>query len=256
MKISIITVCYNSSNCIEKTLKSVISQKSPNYEYIVIDGKSSDNTLEIINKYKEKISVIISEPDKGIYDAMNKGVSYAHGDYVLFINSGDSFYSSSTLGEISELIDGKKDLYYGDIENIMDYGNVIVKPESIGKIATNMVFSHQAVLTKRSLLLDFPFDLHFRYAADYDFLSKMYFQGRTFEYINIIICTTPIEEGATYSNKQKSLSEHRAILKKNGTYNPLLFALFLWDSYKSFLLKKILPSIIRKKILKIKNIIK
>ena len=99
-KITIITICYNAEACIERTILSVINQTYPNIEYIIIDGNSTDNTLQIVEKYKDKITKIISEPDKGIYDAMNKGLRITTGDWVNFMNAGDSFYSNDVLGKV------------------------------------------------------------------------------------------------------------------------------------------------------------
>ena len=91
MKISVITVCYNSENTIERTIKSVLSQTYQDIEYIIVDGLSTDKTLEIVNKYKDKIAKIISEKDTGLYDAMNKGIDNASGEYLMFLNSDDCF---------------------------------------------------------------------------------------------------------------------------------------------------------------------
>jgi len=100
MKISIITVCLNSQKTIEKTIRSVISQKYKNYEYIIIDGGSSDNTIKIIKKYKKYIRVIISEEDKGIYDAINKGIKQSTGSVVSILHSDDIFYESQTTQKV------------------------------------------------------------------------------------------------------------------------------------------------------------
>ena len=94
MKISIITVCYNSQKTIEKTIKSVLSQSYKNFEYIIIDGGSTDNTIEIIKKYKKKIDVFKSKKDKGIYDAINKGIKYSTGSVVSILHSDDIFYDN------------------------------------------------------------------------------------------------------------------------------------------------------------------
>ena len=110
-KISIITVVKNSSKTIEKTIQSLLSQKYKNVEYLVIDGNSTDGTLEILNKYKENISLLISEEDKGIWDAMNKGVSLAKGDIVGFLNADDTYYENS-LNIVNEYFNKNKIDFY------------------------------------------------------------------------------------------------------------------------------------------------
>ena len=99
-KISVVTVCYNAVNDIEKTILSVINQTYPNIEYLIIDGGSTDGTMDIVNKYKDKIDVIVSEPDKGIYDAMNKGIDRATGDWINFMNAGDCFFEKETVNSV------------------------------------------------------------------------------------------------------------------------------------------------------------
>ena len=117
-KITIITICFNSAESIERTIKSVCNQKNDQVEYIIIDGKSTDNTLEIIENYKNNIDKIISEKDEGIYDAYNKGINNASGDYIMFLNS-DDWLDSSALEKIQYAIHTKKDVYYST-ENIFD----------------------------------------------------------------------------------------------------------------------------------------
>lgn len=115
-KISIITVCYNSEKTIEDTIKSVVSQSYPNIEYIIIDGVSTDNTLEIVNKYQEKISKIISEKDNGLYDAINKGINIASGEIIAILNSDDLYQDNKVIEEVVELF--RKDnleTCYGDL---------------------------------------------------------------------------------------------------------------------------------------------
>lgn len=116
-KISIITVVYNNKNTIEKTINSILSQTYKDFEYIIIDGKSTDGTIEIINKYIYKIKKIISEPDKGIYDAMNKGIKYCSGEWILFMNSGDILKDNNTLQNIfSQNIPKNVNFIYSDFQ--------------------------------------------------------------------------------------------------------------------------------------------
>ena len=120
--ISIITVVYNSEQFIESTLKSIAAQNSKNFEYIIIDGQSKDATLSIIEKYKSFVDVLISEPDKGLYDAMNKGLQLAKGQFVWFINSGDQLYSENTVAQIEQLYqqDYSIDVFYGQTQCRLD----------------------------------------------------------------------------------------------------------------------------------------
>lgn len=112
---SIITICYNAASDIERTLQSVVAQTYRNIEYIVIDGASTDKTLDIISKYSAEVSQMVSEKDGGLYDAMNKGLSLATGEYVCFLNAGDSFFEEKTLEKIVQGLDGSTpDLIYGD----------------------------------------------------------------------------------------------------------------------------------------------
>ena len=113
-KISVITISYNAEKEIEKTILSVISQTYSNIEYLIIDGASKDDTMVIVNKYKDRISHIVSEPDKGIYDAMNKGVKYATGEWIVMMNAGDIFNNESVLQNIMNNIPEGKSFLYSD----------------------------------------------------------------------------------------------------------------------------------------------
>ena len=120
---SIITVTYNAGKVLEDTIQSVISQTYRNVEYIIVDGNSKDNTLEIIGKYPKHVSKMVSEPDKGLYDAMNKGIRMATGDYLCFLNAGDKFHEKETLQQIAETLKDKDlpDVIYGETA-IVDEG--------------------------------------------------------------------------------------------------------------------------------------
>src|SRR5690606_12018670 len=123
-KISIITVVYNNVRDIEYTIRSVISQTYPNIEYIVIDGASTDGTLDVINNYRDRINVVISEKDRGIYDAMNKGLATASGDYVLFLNSGDELFDDNSIQNVVE--EGKgADIIYGETKLVNEERHII-----------------------------------------------------------------------------------------------------------------------------------
>lgn len=173
-KISVITVVRNGEQCIEKTIQSVLHQTYKNIEYIVVDGASTDNTLKIIRKFDHKIDKIVSEPDKGIYDAMNKGWRLATGDYVLFMNGGDRFYQDDSI----EMIFSQKqtcDIVFAD--GIADVYNTKhpLPINSSGKIELYKFFCstslcHQATFIRRSLLNKIG-----GYSLDFKIISDHYF---------------------------------------------------------------------------------
>lgn len=234
--LSIITVCYNSVDVIEKTIFSVINQENADYEYIVIDGSSSDGTINIINKYSNQINKFISEKDSGIYDAMNKGIEVASGKYLLFLNADDILYSNVTLNKVCKFIDIDKyssDIYYGDIELENEYGIFHQKPRDLKLFPHKMVISHQAVFVKRELLIDNLFDLNYKYCADYKQLSSLYINGARFKYMDLIITHTPLNSGATYDNYTKSTKEHFLILRERGNK-------VYWTEKKVLLLRMII----------------
>ena len=175
-KLSVITIVYNNVKDIERTMLSVLNQTYPNIEYIVVDGASNDGTLDKINQYKSRISKLISEPDKGIYDAMKKGLVAATGDYVLFMNSGDEIYSAETVADIFETAAGA-DIYYGETEMYDENWNSLGQrrhcaPEIFNweSFKYGMSISHQAIYIKRSLVS--PYDLAYKYSADIDWIIR------------------------------------------------------------------------------------
>lgn len=175
-KLTVITIVYNNVRDIERTIKSVLNQTHKNIEYIIIDGKSTDGTLEVIEKYKTRISKIVSEADKGIYDAMNKGLALAEGDYVLFMNSGDEIYDDHTVEDVFASAPGA-DIYYGETEMYNDNWESLGRrrheaPENFDwkSFRFGMNVSHQAIYIKRSITV--PYDLQYKYSSDIDWIIK------------------------------------------------------------------------------------
>jgi glycosyltransferase involved in cell wall biosynthesis len=176
-KLSVITIVYNNVKDIERTMRSVINQTYPNIEYILIDGASNDGTKEAILKYEPYISTLISEPDKGIYDAMNKGLALATGDYVLFMNSGDEIYNTDTVAKVFASNITPADIYYGETEmynerwvNLGQRRHQIPDNFTWKSFKYGMSISHQAVYIKRSITT--PFDLRYKYSADIDWIIR------------------------------------------------------------------------------------
>lgn len=134
MKLSIITINYNNQDGLQKTIDSIVSQSFKDYEWIVIDGGSNDSSREVLERYCDHFTYWCSEPDRGIYNAINKGLEYATGEYIQFLNSGDWLYSKDVLEKAFSIIDGKNDIYYGDYVQVNeDNGlNPIALPEELG----------------------------------------------------------------------------------------------------------------------------
>ncbi|MFD1316838.1 glycosyltransferase family 2 protein [Namhaeicola litoreus] len=171
---SIITVNYNSGNLLEKTLQSVISQDFDNYEYIIIDGGSTDNFNKIIRKYKKHLDVVISEADSGIYDAMNKGISQANGRYINFLNTGDRFFSNNTLSKVFESIStNQHKIISGDfvIENVQGkYQQIKTRQINIPNLKKDFYACHQSIFIDKSLVK--PYDLKYKIKADYKWVLE------------------------------------------------------------------------------------
>ncbi len=176
-KLSVITIVYNNAKDIERTMLSVLNQSYKNIEYLVIDGASTDGTLQIIKKYENRLAKLISEKDKGIYDAMNKGLAQATGDYVLFMNSGDEIYELDTVQKIFAT-SPNADIYYGETEMYDENWNSLGQrrhqaPETFTwrSFKYGMSISHQAIYMKRSLTE--PYDLRYKYSSDIDWIIKI-----------------------------------------------------------------------------------
>lgn len=158
MKVSIITINYNNAQGLEKTIKSIVSQECNDLEYIVIDGNSSDGSLDIIKKYEKKINIWASEPDTGIYNAMNKGIRLASGEYLLFVNSGDIISENANLNQIIKVISGEDIVYFDmEIADILSGTNYIKEYPDYPdfKYFAEDTLPHTASFIKRDLLLEY-----------------------------------------------------------------------------------------------------
>jgi glycosyltransferase involved in cell wall biosynthesis len=221
-KLSIITITYQAEAYIERTLESVFEQGcSEEIEYIVVDGASKDRTLEIIEANKAHINQVISEKDKGIYDAMNKGIQTAKGDYILFMNAGDSFASSSTLKNILKELEQNPDVLFGEAVFVNNEGDTLgirseVTPHRLPENLTwrnfnyGMVVCHQAFIAKRSIV---PlFNLNYRLSSDIDWEIQVLKKSQ-----RILKSTAPICNylmgGASVQNLQRSWQERYQVLK-------------------------------------------
>ena len=174
-KISIITVCFNSADTIEHTIISVINQSYKNIEYIIIDGGSTDGTLEIIRKYEEYISYWVSEPDKGIYDAMNKGIKAATGEIIAFINSDDWYADGAVKTVVEKFRETNADAVHA-IVKLVKNGNIVGefgRNPKLEDFFCKMVIPHPATFVRASVVKEELFDTSYKIAADYDLLLKL-----------------------------------------------------------------------------------
>lgn len=183
MKISVITVVYNAARDLTKTIKSVLSQNNCNLEYIIIDGESTDGTVDIIKKYQPKLTYWISEKDTGIYDAMNKGIDQANGDWIVFMNAGDCFCDENTINRVSSSLDSTVDIVSGDIYLCHEDTKEYTKARGVEKAMEGMFCFHQTMFTRAELCKKYKFDTGFKIAADYDFTLKCLMNGARFKYL-------------------------------------------------------------------------
>lgn len=226
IRFSIITICFNAADVISATIESVLAQESGDYEYIIQDGDSTDETPKLIESYRGRFAakgidlIYNREPDGGIYDAMNKAVESAHGGYINFMNAGDCFYDGNVLASVAKAADDcndDPDIIYGDCA-VYEYGRFFRFPKSLENIAENMPFSHQTVFAKKECLRDHPFNTGYRYSADYDFLLTMYNEKKKFLDAGTIICITTAD-GTSSINYHDTLMESAGIRRSHGLFN-------------------------------------
>lgn len=232
--ITIVTVCYNARKCIEETIQSVVEQTYPNIEYIIIDGASGDGTLEIIQKAAEHADIkYISEPDHGIYDAMNKGIDLASGDYIQFLNAGDILLDRDVVAKVVKRIEEEDgDIFFGNI--VYKYSNGHEETRRYGWACgtkwyyyTGDCINHQAVFAKRECLKNDKFDLSYRICADREWMMRMTKLGKKFVCMSFNICYYSLDENSA-SIRQKEVSdiEARECVKKYFTSGYVIYMLF------------------------------
>ena len=220
--VTIVTVVLNGETSIRKTIESVVHQTFKNkIEYIVIDGKSKDKTLDIINEYSNSIDKLICEKDKGLFDAMNKAVSLASGKWIYFLNSGDVLIHTNIIENIFNNEINGFDVVYGNIiVDINKKGLVSIKPKSINQIKYKMTLCHQASFVKTILLKhkSDPFEIKYKYAADYQLFRNLFLSHSNFKYLDIDIAFYD-NNGLTYLNPLKYQGDLLSIIENsNETY--------------------------------------
>lgn len=218
-RISIITICYNAASTITRTLRSVSAQTYPNIQYLIIDGASKDNTLELVRELAPEAE-IYSERDKGIYDAMNKGLDRATGDYVWYVNAGDALASPTTVEDLVRATctgDSLPDVLYGDTRLIdsedHDLGLRRLRPPhqlNWRSFRSGMLVCHQAFVAKRSISPHY--DLSYRFSADVDWCIRVLKEAKTTAFYPEPIALY-LNEGTTTANHRASLIERFHVMR-------------------------------------------
>lgn len=220
-KLSVITVTYNAEKTLERTLKSVREQSYPHIEHVIVDGKSKDKTVDLIREYNSEKMTWISEPDKGLYDAMNKAAAMASGHYLCFLNAGDTFFAVDSVEKMMLSFPGttSPDILYGETAIVDNndkfmYMRRLKAPENLTwkSFRQGMLVCHQAFIVKRELFE--PYDLQYRLSADVDWCIRMMRKAKN-------ICNTHLtlinylNEGITTTNRNASLKERYRIMAKH-----------------------------------------
>lgn len=217
IKFSIITATYNAAKTFRQAAESVFKQTYPSVEYIVIDGGSTDGTVNILKEYSSRLAYWVSEPDKGIYDAFNKGIRVATGDYIYFLGADDCFFDDNVLSKVSDVLSPKIDVFSAAVCLVNEFNLEKITGNELARDQEHYdgeMIPHQGMFVKSDILKARPFDASYRLAGDYDFFLFCYFNDKIkFHYADF-----PIAYYATggfgSSNADLSLEEHLRIWRK------------------------------------------
>ncbi|HHW81195.1 MAG TPA: glycosyltransferase [Bacteroidales bacterium] len=218
---TVITVTYNAEDTLLRTLKSVQEQTYSNIEHIIVDGNSTDGTVDLIKKHTKEYTRWISEKDKGIYDAMNKATAMAHGEYVCYLNAGDAFYEKETVEKLVSAAQQYKhpDILYGETVIVDNTGKNLHNrrlkaPEKLNwkSFKQGMLVCHQAFIIKRSIFE--PYDLTYRYSSDVDWCIRLMKESKSIVNTHQVLIKY-LNEGVTTANRNTSLKERFSIMTKH-----------------------------------------
>lgn len=215
MKYSIITINYNNREGLRHTIKSVVGQTCDDYEYIIIDGGSTDGSVEIIKEYTDKISYWVSEKDRGIYHAMNKGTMQAHGEYCIFLNSGDFFYDNNVLNHIASL-GFEEDILVGNVVSEKDCGYLFAPPSR--SISLYYLYSgtvpHQSSFIKTDLLYQYPYDEELKIVSDWKFyVQAIIMHNCSVRYVDVNVARFDTS-GVSTTNPDRMWKEKEKVLSE------------------------------------------
>lgn len=230
IKITVATVIWNPGLLLQRTLDSVMEQDYDNIEHVIVDGRSKDNTMILLYQYQERNSLravrreinMLSEPDNGLYDAMNKAINMATGDYIVFLNAGDKFHSASVLSEVAKCAESQPAVIYGNTDIVDDDGTYLYRrrlqpPPQLHwrSFRQGMLVCHQAFFARTDIAKENLYNLKYRYSADFDWCIRIM---KTAERLGLpmvnagIVVADYLEEGMTTANHRKSLFERFRIM--------------------------------------------
>lgn len=220
-KLSVITITWNAAATLERTLRSVREQSWPHIEHLIIDGGSDDGTLELIGRYAHEQLRWVSEPDRGLYDAMNKGAAMAKGDYLCFLNAGDTFFAADTVEKMMLTFEDASapDILYGETAIVDNAGTFLhmrrlKAPEKLNwkSFRQGMVVCHQAFIVKRELFE--PYNLAYRFSSDFDWSIRMMKKATSIHNTRLTLINY-LHEGMTTRNRKASLKERYRIMARH-----------------------------------------
>ena len=207
-KVSVITICRNAASELERTVRSVVAQEGVSMEFIIVDGASTDGTPDVIRQTEATCRQRnmplrwMSEPDGGIFDAMNKGVRMASGQWLSFMNAGDLFSAPDVLARLMVLPSlSETDVVYGSVRQVFDFGTVEMPPAPLSRLEKKMAFCHQACLVRADVLRAHPYDLRYPLAADYELMHWCYTQGKRFVQAGFPVADFESEQGTSSRNR-------------------------------------------------------
>jgi glycosyltransferase involved in cell wall biosynthesis len=248
--VTVVTVVRNGGHLLERTIQSVLEQSYDNIEYIIIDGASTDGTIDTIRNYEHSLAYWISEPDKGLYDAMNKGAGLSSGDWVNFMNAGDVFYRPDSVQTVMNGKDDHADLVYGHCQMIFDQKfSVIWKTKKVTDLWKGMICRHQSLFTKTSVFKKISFDLQFKIGADFAFIFSCYQYGYRFHNLDLVVASVALG-GLSDVNIVLAMQENlRAVMQFSATMKVKLY--YSWVialTYMKLHIKKIMPGWVLRKV--------
>lgn len=253
--ITIATVTYNAGDVLERTLRSVEAQAYPRIEHLIIDACSKDSTLSLVRQYVERNAQplhnirILSEPDRGLYDAMNKAIMLAEGEYIVFLNAGDKLHADTTIEEVVKAMDWEHRgvnpaVVYGETDLVDDEGRFVrhrrlSAPEKLTahSFLSGMLVCHQSFYVRTDLARMFRYDLNYRFSADYDWCIRILQRAgkRRMRIVNThLVLTDYLNEGLTTKNHRKSLKERFRIMSHHYGWFSAVGA-HIWFVFRSIL---------------------